>query len=217
MPPKAAKKNNRGQGKSDRVLPAIPPALSTALRVNHVLRYVATAGATTVLTTRDLIESMVMGQDSSASGAAYPLFVAFKLKKFRMWSQASSASSPSVISVDWRNTDIGFAGTNANVSAVQVGNTQVAYLEATPPKDALCSKWFTYDGSTFASKTIAIIVSTAGTVLDMHFSAALRDSSSNPGISSVSTIVSPIVGMIYVRALAANTSADFVPASYPTK
>ncbi len=159
----------------------------------------------------DLLDLLCM---AATATSAYRIPNAVKLRKVEVWAPMASDLAPVTCSVEWRQPAVAGQGVGGNSqirSDTSMGSARPAYVSAKPPPGSLASMWLN-GGNPF---TVLAISGPANTVVDVHLSFRVGDSTSEAQAVGAA-VAGATVGTVYVRKLDSNNAALLPPVALAT-
>jgi len=196
-------------GSKKKVVPKLPPPISTTPTLGHVYRYTCATTGSYAITVVDLIGAGGM-ICHVVNSSAICVMEAVKVHRVTIWSALSTSSSftPGVV---WGLMGQDFAPDNEKSVVVPQGSTNVKPVSSTPPKGGLVlGNWLNNNGS--AQVVFTLVNVSAGSVVDVHLSFEQLNNNSAVAVSVTATAL----GTNFYPALDGPASNKLIPTGLPT-
>jgi len=181
------------------------------LLVKHTIRYEGVYSAATTLNILGEELLNCFGVGSSTTTVYFPV-TAVRIKRVKAWlvSNASNTGGNTyfgTIRLQWQSA----RGSNSEIEDVQLGQTNVAYINDRPPYKSFSSMWYDISQSSQSTETVFSLSFSPGSVVcDVTLEVQLA----NLNAQAV-TVSGAVGGRVYATALGGGTNG-LVPVDYPT-
>jgi hypothetical protein len=188
------------------------PQFRSNISFSYTYRFVATAGATSVITGAN-IAGAIGGIGTTANSTVTLFSNSFKIKRIKMWAPPPTQGSSATVSCEFGQA----TGSVVNQTELEYSDTSInpscpAYITMRPPKSSQSSFWqFPIGGGNASLLTLTYPI---GTVIDLTVDVILADDNANR--LQASSLVTVVLGNIYYLALDGPGPHNLVPVSLNT-
>jgi len=185
---------------------AHPPQIKPNITVRHKYRFVASAAASVVLTTKSLCRAF--GYCCTTSTTASSVIAAARIISLELWSPPASQGAASTCTVQW----VGAVSTTVNpgLSAVEASDTSVspaypAHIRTRPPVRSLAADWF-IEGVSGTVGNLCTVNAPSGTILDIEAEIIFGDGGASSPASFV--VAAGTAGLLFYAPADNDTAAS---------
>jgi len=161
------KKGKGKQGKTQKVVPRLPPQINMHPQMHAILRYSTSTSASGVNVTRRALLCLAVAVSSATQ--SYSIIQAIRVKRVSMWCVAQ-ANSMVVIGLEWLDPHGPSHQLTANGTP-----TECARLSSKPPKNSFAELWSQVTATTTYNEVLFQVNCGAYCVLDLEFDFILSD------------------------------------------
>jgi len=203
------RKVGRGRSRRARMVPNLPPDISTVFYCSGVFRY-ATASALTNTTINSAQLVASCGGICTVTNSVLTSFASsVKLRRVTIWPAQPGSTTASVPEIVWYGPQSDIQKDESRDKAVPAGYLSAGGATSSiPPPGSLCGAWLIYDGTPF--NLFGLLNVPTGSIIDVHIDFALRNNLAGAGI----TITTGTLGSVYYPYLD-SSSAKIQPVGRP--